>query len=134
MSGIYEHNCHWHDRRRFLSMPIRGIRYTVTDQYISITEGYLRQNNYNIPLTRVCDVRCRCGLRQRLANQGSIIVSWYDGEVRTAVIENVRDPRLVTDLILTLSEEAKIRRRTRGRRWPALPAGYPSEDDFWDLP
>lgn len=134
MSDNDSRNCLWQDRKRFLSMPVCSVHYAVTDQYISITEGYIRINNYNIALTRICNVKCRCGLRQRFANQGNVIITWRSDQIMTTVIENVRAPLMVKDLILRLSEEAKARRRFRGGHWPALSGDYFAEaEDLFSL-
>ena len=128
---------HWHDKKRVFTMPISTTNYELSDERLSITHGLLRQKNENILLYRVHNVAYRQGLRQRLVGQGNVILRWKDDDLKTTVIENVKNPRQVSDMILVLSENAKRRRRGDRR----LPRGrneldyleYVEEDDedYW---
>jgi uncharacterized membrane protein YdbT with pleckstrin-like domain len=99
-------------------MPISTTNYELSDERLSITHGLLRQKNENILLYRVHNVAYRQGLRQRLVGQGNVILRWKDDDLKTTVIENVKNPRQVSDMILVLSENAKRRRRRGDRRLP----------------
>ena len=111
--------CLWRDKKRIMTMPISTTNYELYDEYLSITHGLLRPRNENILLYRVHNVAYRQGLRQRLVDQGNVILRWKDDDLKITVIENIKNPRQVTNMILILSENAKSRRRSNGRRLPS---------------
>ena len=107
---------HWHDKKRIMTMPISTTSYELNDEYLSITRGLLRPKNENILLYRVHNVSYRQGLRQRFVDQGNVILQWKDDDLKITVIENIKNPRQVKDMLLALSENSKFRRRYRGLR------------------
>lgn len=116
-------NHYWHDRKHVMSLPIGEVSYSLSDRYIDITEGLFRQCSYSIPLHRIVSIRCRCGLRQRLVNQGDIIIEWIDDCRKISVIENIKAPLTVRDIFLELSEQCKLYYcRNRHRGYQMLPA------------
>lgn len=124
--------CYWSDRKRIFTMPISTTSYALTDAYLRITTGLLGQDYINILLHSIRSVKCRRALSQRFVNQGDIVISWMDDSRQTSVIENIKDPIQVTDLILDLSESAKRSRYFRRDPDRRLPSPYIEHDDLDD--
>ena len=129
---IRSSKCQWRDKKRIMTMPISTTNYELNDEYLSITHGLLRPRNENILLYRVHNVAYRQGLRQRLVDQGNVILRWKDDDLKITVIENIKNPRQVTDMILILSENAKFRRRSNNRRLPPDRCEQDHEEDVED--
>ena len=103
----------WHDRKRFLGMPLSFTRYALSEDRLFLSIGFLNIKDEEILLYRVRDLSVTRSLGQRLFGVGSITVTSSDKSQPTLLIKNVKNPAMVKELIHTHVEEMKIRRRVR---------------------
>lgn len=103
----------WHDRKRFLGMPLSFTRYALSEDRLFLSIGFLNIKDEEILLYRVRDLSVTRSLGQRLFGVGSITVTSSDKSQPTLLIKNVKNPVMVKELIHTHVEEMKIRRRVR---------------------
>ena len=103
----------WHDRKRFLGMPLSFTRYALSEDRLFLSIGFLNMKDEEILLYRVRDLSVSRSLGQRLFGVGSITVTSSDKSQPTLLIKNVKNPAMVKELIHTHVEEMKIRRRVR---------------------
>ncbi len=105
--------CLWKDRKRYFGMPLSFTRYSLSEDRLFISEGFLNIKDDEILLYRVRDIDTRRSLWQRLFGVGTIIVVSSDKTMPNLVLKNIKDPVFVKELIHKQVEEMKIRRRVR---------------------
>lgn len=103
----------WHDRKRYFGLPISFTRYSLSDDRLFISVGFLNIKDDEILLYRVRDIDTRRTLWQRIFGVGTVTVMSSDKTMPTLVLENIKDPIFVKELIHRQVEETKIKRRVR---------------------
>ena len=103
----------WKDRKRYFGLPLSFTRYSLSEDRLFISEGFLNIKDDEILLYRVRDIDTRRSLWQRLFGVGTIIVVSSDKTMPNLVLQNVKDPVFVKELIHKQVEGMKIKRRVR---------------------
>ena len=103
----------WKDRKRYFGMPISFTRYSLSDDRLFLSEGFLNIKDDEILLYRIRDIATSRNLWQRLFGVGTVTVVSSDKTMPTLVLKNVKDPVFVKELIHKQVEEMKIQRRVR---------------------
>ena len=103
----------WKDRKRYFGMPISFTRYSLSEDRLFLSVGLLSIKDDEILLYRVRDIDTSRSLWQRLFGVGTVTVFSSDKTMPTLVLQNVKDPVFVKELIHEQVEEAKIKRRVR---------------------
>ena len=103
----------WKDRKRYFGMPLSFTRYSLSEDRLFISEGFLNLKDDEVLLYRVRDIDTRRSLWQRLFGVGTVIVVSSDKTMPNLVLKNIKDPVMVKELIHQQVEEMKIRRRVR---------------------
>lgn len=106
-------NLIWHDKKRFWGMPISFTRYSLSEDRLFLSVGFLTIRDEEILLYRIRDINTTRTLWQRLFGVGTITVASSDKSMPVLVIKNVRDPLRVKELIHDHVEECKRQRRVR---------------------
>lgn len=103
----------WHDRKRYLGMPLSFTRYALSDDRLFLSVGFLSIKDEEILLYRVRDLSVERSLWQRLFGVGTITVTSSDKSQPTLLIKNVKHPTAVKELIHAQVEDMKVQRRVR---------------------
>lgn len=103
----------WSDRKRYLGLPLSFTRYAVSEDRLFTSIGFLSIKDEEMLLYRVRDLSVSRTLGQRLFGVGSVTITSSDKSQPTLVLQNIKDPVSVKELIHTQVEEMKIRRRVR---------------------
>ncbi len=103
----------WKDKKRYLGMPISFTRYALSEDRLFLSVGLLSIKDDEILLYRVRDIDTSRSLWQRLFGVGTVTVMSSDKSMPNLVLQNVKDPMFVKELIHSQVEEMKIRRRVR---------------------
>ena len=103
----------WKDRKRYFGLPLSFTRYSMSEDRLFISVGFLNIKDDEILLYRVRDIDTSRNLWQRLFGVGTISVMSSDKTMPTLVLKNVKDPVFVKELIHKQVEEMKIKRRVR---------------------
>ena len=103
----------WKDRKRYFGLPLSFTRYSLSDDRLFISVGFLNIKDDEILLYRVRDIDTSRSLWQRIFGVGTVTVISSDKTMPTLVMQNVKDPVFVKELIHKQVEEMKIRRRVR---------------------
>ena len=106
-------NLIWHDRKRFLGMPITFTRYGLSKGRLFLSVGLLSVRDDEVLLYRVRDLTVKRSLWQRLFGVGTVIVKSSDKTTPTLILKNIKDPMMVKELLYQHVEEAKDKRRVR---------------------
>ncbi len=103
----------WHDRKRYLGLPISFTKYAISEDRLFLSVGLLSLKDDEILLYRVRDISMSRSLWQRLFGVGTITVTSSDKSLPTLHMTNIKDPTTVKELLHNQVEETKIRRRVR---------------------
>ena len=103
----------WKDRKRYFGLPLSFTRYMLSEDRLFISVGFLNIKDDEILLYRVRDIDTSRTLWQRLFGVGTVTVMSSDKTMPTLVLQNVKDPVFVKELIHKQVEEMKIKRRVR---------------------
>ena len=117
----------WKDRKRYLGLPLSFTRYMLSEDRLFVSVGFLNIKDDEILLYRIRDIDTSRTLWQRIFGVGSITVVSSDKTMPTLVLQNVKDPVFVKELLHKQVEEMKIRRRVRVGEIMAS-----NDDDFDD--
>lgn len=105
--------CLWKDRKRHLGLPLSFTRYQLSEDRLFVSEGFLNIRDDEVLLYRVRDIDTRRSLWQRIFGVGTVTVMSSDKTMPTLVLQNIKDPVFVKELIHRQVEEMKIQRRVR---------------------
>lgn len=125
--------CLWKDRKRHLGLPLSFTRYSLSEDRLFVSEGFLNIKDDEVLLYRVRDIDTRRSLWQRIFGVGTVTVMSSDKTMPVLVLKNIKDPVIVKELIHQQVEEMKIRRRVRFGEIMTTDAdgdGEPDDEDF----
>ena len=122
----------WKDRKRYFGLPLSFTRYSLSEDRLFISEGFLTIKDDEILLYRVRDIDTRRSLWQRLFGVGTVVVASSDKTMPNLVLKNIKDPIFVKELIHKQVEETKIKRRVRFGEIMTDADGDGIEDDLDD--
>ena len=103
----------WHDRRHRLGMPLSFTRYAMSEDRLFTSVGFLSIKDDEILLYRVRDIDTSRNLWQRLFGVGTVTVMSSDKTMPTVVLKNIKNPVAVKEMIHSMVEECKLKRRVR---------------------
>ena len=106
-------SCLWQDRKRYFGLPLSFTRYSLSEDRLFISEGFLTIRDDEILLYRVRDIDTSRTLWQRIFGVGTVTVISSDRTMPTLVLKNIKDPLMVKELIHKQVEEMKVKRRVR---------------------
>lgn len=103
----------WKDRKRFFGMPLSFTQYRLSEDRLFCETGFLNVKSDEVLLYRVRDLRLTMSLGQRIFGVGTVCVVSSDKSIPHLDLKNVKDPRMVKELIHRNVEAAKDQRRMR---------------------
>ena len=103
----------WKDRKRYFGMPLSFTRYSMSEDRLFTSVGFLNIKDDEVLLYRVRDIDTSRSLWQRIFGVGTVTVVSSDKTMPNLVLKNVKDPLFVKELIHKQVEEMKLRRRVR---------------------
>lgn len=101
----------WKDTKRHLGLPISFTSYCMDEERLFRRSGVLVRREEQVLLYHVRDLDVSVSLWQRVFGVGSVRVIGADATTPELLIENVRRPYEVRDLIYEHSERDKARRK-----------------------
>ncbi len=129
MAKLQEHIL-WKDRKRYLGLPLSFTKYSISEDRLFVSTGFLNLRYEEILLYRVRDISLTRSLGQRFFGVGTITVTSSDKSKPVLNIINVKDAPWVKELIHEQVEEMKVRRRVRFGEFMSMGnEDAPDEDD-----
>ena len=117
----------WKDRKRFLGLPLSFTRYSLTEDRLFLSVGFLNIRDEEVLLYRIRDISTTRTLWQRIFGVGTVTVLSSDKTLPTFVMKNIKDPIKVKELLHEQVEDMKIRRRVRVGE--IMASGYDADGD-----
>lgn len=103
----------WKDRKRYFGLPLSFTRYSLSEDRLFLSEGFLNIKDDEILLYRVRDIDSSRSLGQRIFGVGTVTVHSSDKTMPNLVLKNVKNPGFVKELIHQQVEQVKLQRRVR---------------------
>ena len=117
----------WKDRKRYLGMPLSFTRYSLSEDRLFLSVGFLNIKDDEVLLYRIRDITTCRTLWQRLFGVGTVTVMSSDKTMPVLNLKNIKNPVAVKELLHNRVEEMKIRRRVR--LGEIMTTGQESDDD-----
>lgn len=96
----------------FFGLPFTFTKYTVTDEVITINEGFLNTKENDCYLYKVQDVELHSSFGERIFGLGTVACYTGDNTHPQLYLTHIHHAKEIKDYILKVSEEARRRRRT----------------------
>lgn len=110
----------WKDRKRpFLGLPWSFTKYELTEQKLIINKGFLNVSEEEVRLYRFVDVTMTQTLGQRIFCVGNLHCETNDRSSGNFVIELVKNPRQVKEILSDAVEAERDRKRVSVREFMA---------------
>lgn len=84
-------------------------RYVITDERVRIIEGVVGKSRDDIELVRIQDIDQKQSVRERLLNVGDVIIRSHDRSHPTFILNNVKEPEEVHEILRRAVLEARQR-------------------------
>ncbi|WMJ87721.1 PH domain-containing protein [Anaerocolumna sp. MB42-C2] len=99
-------------RTRFLALPICFTTYTISDEKITITSGFLSITVDDAFMYKVQDVKLTKSFMERIFKLGT--VTCYTGDTTHPELKllHIKNANQIKDFLMNASEEARRKRRT----------------------
>ena len=120
----------WKDRKRlrFFGLPWTFTTYTLLEDKLLVDSGLLTSKQDEVRLYRVMDISMERKLSQKLFNLGTIICDTSDKSSPKLELINIKNPKVVKELLSEAVEAERIKKRVSSREYMS----YDDHDDVDD--
>lgn len=101
----------WSDRKRYFGLPLSFTKYAISEDRLFQCTGFLNLNYEEVLLYRVRDITLTRSFGERIFGVGTITVISSDKSRPKLIIESVKEPNAVKELLHQQVEAMKISRR-----------------------
>lgn len=98
-------------RTKFLGLPLSYTKYTISEEKLTITSGFLSITEDYAFMYKIQDVRLTRSLMERIFKLGTITCYTGDTTHPKLVLEHIKHSGTIKDFIMHSSEEARRKRR-----------------------
>ena len=107
----------WKDKKHHLWFPISFTKYSIENDRLMITEGFLSTTINETLLYRIVDLTLHRTLAHRIFGTGDIIIKAKVDASPEIVLKNISKPLKVRSLISQAVEESRQRRNVVGKEF-----------------
>lgn len=105
----------WKDRKRILGLPLSFTKYRLDNNRLFVSKGFFSTVEDELVMYRVLDVRLKRTLWDKLFGVGTITLYTGDQTDKELLLQKVKHPKDVRDMISKLAEEERARLNIKGR-------------------
>ena len=105
----------WHDRRRYLGLPISFTRYSFDNDKFYVKKGLFNTTSDEILLYRILDIRLSRSLWQKIFGVGTICLKTADQTMPHLDVKSVKDSERVRTALSNIIERERNEKRVLGR-------------------
>lgn len=98
-------------RIKFFGLPFSFTKYTITEEKLTITSGFLSITEDDAFMYKIQDVRLTRSLSERMFKLGTITCYTGDTTHPELILRHIKHSGPVKDFIMQYSEEARRKRR-----------------------
>ena len=98
-------------RVKFFGLPLSFTKYTITEEKLTITSGFLSITEDDAYMYKIQDVRLTRSLAERIFKLGTITCYTGDTTHPELVLVHIRHASEIKDFVMQSSEEARRKRR-----------------------
>lgn len=98
-------------RTKFLGLPLSFTKYSITEEKVTITCGFLSITEDDAYMYKIQDVRLTRSLMERIFKLGTITCYTGDTTHPELLLQRIKNSSAVKDFIMQSSEEARRKRR-----------------------
>lgn len=98
-------------RTKFLGLPLSFTKYSISEEKLTITTGFLSITEDDAFMYKIQDVRLTRSLLERMFKLGTITCYTGDTTHPELVLLHIRRAGIIKDFIMQSSEEARRKRR-----------------------
>lgn len=98
-------------RSRLFGLPLSYTKYTISDEKLTITSGFLSITEDDAFMYKIQDVRLTRSFWERIFKLGTITCYTGDTTHPKLVLEHIKRSGIIKDFIMYSSEEARRKRR-----------------------
>ncbi|BCN30443.1 PH domain-containing protein [Anaeromicropila herbilytica] len=99
-------------RTKFLGLPLSFTKYTINDDKLTITSGFLSITEDDAFMYKIQDVRLTRSLLERISGIGTIICFTGDTTHPELKLLHIKHSSEIKEFIMNASEESRRKRRT----------------------
>ena len=96
----------WKDRKHFMWFPFSFTKYEVRNNRLYTQRGLLSTTYDEVLLYRILDITMTQTLAQKIFGTGTLLVCAKANRDGDVLLENIKQPRMVNDLLSELVEKA----------------------------
>jgi uncharacterized membrane protein YdbT with pleckstrin-like domain len=115
MAKRQDPNLHWKDRKRILGLPITFTKYVLQDSRLFYAKGLFSTTEEELLLYRILDVKLSRSFGEKLVGVGTVTLFTADATNPELVLQHVKNPKMVRDLISRLLEQERTKLNIRGK-------------------
>ena len=105
----------WHDRKRYLGLPISFTRYSFDENRFYLKKGILNVTSDEILLYRILDLQFKQTLWQKIFGVGTVILTTADKSTPILEIKSIKTPDRVRKALSNLVEKRRDEKRVTGK-------------------
>ena len=117
----------WKDRKHFMWFPFSFTKYEVRNNRLYTQRGLLSTTYDEVLLYRILDITMTQTLAQKIFGTGTLLVCAKANRDGDVLLENIKQPRMVNDLLSELVEKARYQKRVVVKEFYG-PEGHVSHD------
>ena len=99
-------------RLLFFGLPWTFTTYRITEDMITIEQGFLRKVENDSYMYKIVDVRLECSLLERIFDLGTVHCFGGDVTHPDLILRHIKNAKEIKNFILHHSEEERIKRKT----------------------
>lgn len=99
-------------RVTFFGLPLSFTKYTITEEKLTITSGFLSITEDDAYMYKIQDVRLTRSLSERIFKLGTITCYTGDTTHPLLILHHIKHASEIKDFIMKSSEEARRKRRS----------------------